>query len=193
MCLTRIVRAAPPAAAADGALQALGWAHQPQTHRVKTTTTSLNTFFTKTPGLSKPGAVDVMVVDVEVSAGTAGAASALVPGAAVRSRAPSVSILLLLLLLLQGMEWPIFRTFRSGHFRPKLVIVEIQQLQRRYADNARAQVRARARTWCLRRLGAGTAQRESERQRLDSPLLPSSAPRYPHTHTHTPPLTTPAG
>lgn len=53
-------------------LQALGWAHQ--THRVKATTTSLNTFFTKTPGLSKPGAVDVMVVDVEVRGAVGGAA-----------------------------------------------------------------------------------------------------------------------
>lgn len=47
-------------------------------------------------------------------------------------------------LLAQGMEWPIFRAFRSGHFRPKLVIVEIQQLLRRYVDNPRAQADAAA-------------------------------------------------
>jgi hypothetical protein len=39
----------------------------------------------------------------------------------------------------EGYEWPILRAFDIARFRPKLVIVEIQELQARYADNARAQ------------------------------------------------------
>lgn len=42
------------------------------------------------------------------------------------------------------MEWAILRSFDIAKFRPKLVIVEIQELQRRYLDNPRAQVRGAA-------------------------------------------------
>ena len=40
------------------------------------------------------------------------------------------------------MEWSILKSFKLGHYRPKLVIVEIQELQRRYLDSKRAQVRS---------------------------------------------------
>ena len=46
-------------------MKALGWSHEPTKEHVKTTTTSLNTFFERTK-LSKPGMVDIMVVDTEV-------------------------------------------------------------------------------------------------------------------------------
>lgn len=69
--------------------------------KVKTTTLSLNTFFAREK--IAPGAVDVMVVDVD------------------------------------GFEWPIFQGFDLGKWRPKTVIVELQEKQARYADNKRAQ------------------------------------------------------
>lgn len=64
---------------ADSALKALGWSHEGAIQTVKTKTTSLNTFFERTVGLSKPGAVDVMVVDVEVSAVCASCATTAGP------------------------------------------------------------------------------------------------------------------
>ena len=42
------------------------------------------------------------------------------------------------------MEWPILESFDIKRFRPKLVIVEIQELQARYQTNARAQADAAA-------------------------------------------------
>ena len=42
----------------------------------------------------------------------------------------------------QGMEWTILKPFDIAKYHPKLVIVEIQELQSRYIDNARAQEEA---------------------------------------------------
>ncbi len=41
-------------------------------------------------------------------------------------------------------EWPILRGFDLARHRPKLVIVEIQEKQARYRDNARVQADAAA-------------------------------------------------
>ena len=43
----------------------------------------------------------------------------------------------------EGLEWPIFQGFDLAHWAPKLVIVEIQEKQARYRDNARVQSDAR--------------------------------------------------
>lgn len=39
----------------------------------------------------------------------------------------------------EGLEWPIFQGFSLAHWRPKTVIVELQEKQARYADNAKVQ------------------------------------------------------
>lgn len=44
----------------------------------------------------------------------------------------------------EGFEWPILRAFDLAAWRPKLVIVEVQELQARYRDNARVQADAAA-------------------------------------------------
>jgi hypothetical protein len=58
---------------------------------------------------------------------------------------PSLLIPSLLSLLSRvcRFEWPILRGFDLAHFRPKLVIVEIQEKQARYAQNERVQKDAR--------------------------------------------------
>ncbi len=96
-------RGASPAPAARASRAAAAPAGSGQ---ITMTTTSLNTFFKREK--LPPGAVDVMVVDVE------------------------------------GLEWPIFQGFDVAAWRPALVIVEIQEKQARYRDNARAQADAKA-------------------------------------------------
>ena len=44
----------------------------------------------------------------------------------------------------EGFEWPILSTFPLAHWKPKLVIVEVQELQARYRNNARVQADAAA-------------------------------------------------
>jgi hypothetical protein len=87
----------PPAPGAAAATEVREAANGQITMR----TTSLDTFFRRER--IAPGAVDVMVIDVE------------------------------------GLEWPILQGFALATFRPKLVIVEIQEKQARFIDNARVQ------------------------------------------------------
>lgn len=49
-----------------------------------------------------------------------------------------------LVIDVEGFEMPILRPFPLAHWRPKLVIVEVQELQARYRDNARVQADAAA-------------------------------------------------
>ena len=44
----------------------------------------------------------------------------------------------------EGFEWPILKSFSLGYWAPKLVIVEVQELQARYLDNDRVQRDAEA-------------------------------------------------
>lgn len=44
----------------------------------------------------------------------------------------------------EGFEWPILKTFNLAHWAPKLVIVEVQELQARYLSNERVQADATA-------------------------------------------------
>lgn len=44
-----------------------------------------------------------------------------------------------MVLDVEGFEWPIIRGFDLAHFKPKLVIVELQQHLRRFANSPRAQ------------------------------------------------------
>jgi hypothetical protein len=44
----------------------------------------------------------------------------------------------------EGFEWPILKNFDLASWAPKLVIVEVQELQARYRGNARVQADAAA-------------------------------------------------
>ena len=50
----------------------------------------------------------------------------------------------LLVVDVEGLELPILRGFSLAKYRPKLCIVEIQELNRRFRGNARAQADAAA-------------------------------------------------
>jgi hypothetical protein len=50
----------------------------------------------------------------------------------------------LLVIDVEGLEWPILKTFPIAAWKPHVVIIEIQELQARYRQNGRVQADASA-------------------------------------------------
>jgi hypothetical protein len=61
-----------------------------------------------------------------------------------REKIPAGGAIDLLVVDVEGLELPILRGFDLARYRPKVAIVEIQEMQRRYRKNERVQADARA-------------------------------------------------
>jgi hypothetical protein len=128
----------------NGMLEALGWAHTDKANAsVTCTTVSLDSFMRRNVGVLPPAAAG----GSRRRGSTSSASRKGMPVEAAQGPAsPSGGLgpVDLLVIDVEGLEWPILRSFALSAWRPGVVIIEIQELQARYRGNARVQADAAA-------------------------------------------------